>query len=219
MKVIELLENITKKAFKNSWVVRQQGNFLIENHKYANFFRSAKFVSEVAYGLWDVFYSKIYDENHKLNMLHVQEVDDFGIKKKGEWLFDICITDTREISENKYNKEATARINTNILWAVESESSTSILDFCADFGKLICSGANNCFYLHGLNQRNPDNRRAFVDRRLSTLRSQLSDLIKSENNYYIGFWPSPKKIGGSSIWDQYTIDELDSWINVHSLNN
>jgi len=211
------IETITKNAFRKSWSVRTQGNFLIENHEHANFFRSAKFVSEIADGFWDKKFSEMYNENQKKKMLHVQDVNDLGIKKEGEWLFDICVTEAIEIEEWNNSKKASAHIDTSILWAIESESATSIKEFCADFGKLICSGAKNCLYLHGLNQRSEDGRSKFIKRRLSTIKNQLSEYMKKETIYYIGFWPSPKKVGGSSLWDQYSLEELIDWIEVYDI--
>jgi hypothetical protein len=213
-----LLETIIKKAFSKTWEISMNDGFLKKNHTHANYFRSAKFVYEVAQYLWVELYSESGKETLD-KKLHVQYVDDKGNKAPGEWLYDICITKTKEIIEYRGQKKASANINAKILWAIESESATSLAEFCADFGKLICSGAQNCLYLHGLDQTKTKGRKDFINRRLSTIKDNHLMHTNASTNFYIGFWPSPKKVRSRSIWDykNHSLNTLLNWIELHKL--
>jgi hypothetical protein len=212
------LEAIIKEAFQKTWKICMSDEFHKKDHTHANYFRSAKFVYEVAKCLWDDLY---LTSGKKLRgkKLHVQKVDDQGNKSPGEWLYDICITKTKKVDEANGQKSSSAHINTEIIWAIESESSTSLSEFCDDFGKLICSGAQNCLYLHGLDQTTETGRNEFIKRRLETIQGSLLANINSGVNFYMGFWPSPKKVGGKSIWDyeKNRLEVLIEWIQIYKL--
>ena len=73
------LETVIKKAFQKTWQICMSDEFLKKDHTHANYFRSAKFVYEVAICLWDDLYSAS-GKDIQGKKLHVQEVDDQGNK-------------------------------------------------------------------------------------------------------------------------------------------
>ena len=127
-------------------------------------------------------------------------VDSKGKKTSGEWMLDISVTKQVEVTEEFNGKVIKKLINTNLIWAVESETSTSTIDFCMDFGKLLCVNSENYLYLNGLNHSTPKKSEEYVEKRIDTVTKLLQDMELTENLYY-GFFPTPGKTAGNdSIW-------------------
>src|SRR3990172_8881405 len=103
-------------AFLRSYSVRGNGKF-----QSSNTMRSAKFVFEIS--------QELLKFSEKGNKLMVQNVTDQGEKSPGEWLFDICISDTSIISD----KKGSAKVNSFLNWACESEYHTGLKQFSVDF--------------------------------------------------------------------------------------
>ena len=74
-------------SFKETFEIRNQPEF-----KENNPLRSSYFVSLIAQKLHDSFFP-----GSKKNVQSVQLADGKGKKKRGEWLYDICITSDIEI--------------------------------------------------------------------------------------------------------------------------
>jgi hypothetical protein len=113
------------RALRDAVDVKERDRFIGRSH--SNSLRSAKFVSEVADRLFD-----FYKGEPGVCRL-VQPVDKSGQKGPGEWLFDISIVESVPFLEGK-NKP---RVNTTLIWAVESEYSTRRQEFARDFGETI----------------------------------------------------------------------------------
>jgi len=185
-------------SFKETFKFKDQGDLANNNP-----LRSSYFVSLIAEKLQTDFFS-----GSKKNVQAVQNAENKLKKEKGEWLYDICIT--AEISiEGTY--EGMADINTDILIAGESEFDTSISGFAQDFGKLICSTANQYFYIQGINQKSEDGRLKFIENRKSIITEQLSSLVKDD--FVLAFIPTPGKVGEHSFWDEYSNDII-SWVSI-----
>ena len=157
--------------------------------------RSALFVQRVVKNL-----QSITRRGHPF----VQKVN-LKLKKKvsGEWLLDGVIAKRKRFGNERSRRYAKAKITTHLLWAVESESATSLKAMCDDLGKLLVVDSQNYLYLNGLNQQ-PRNTHNYVERRLKTVKGILAHNRKfNKGNFYLGFWPSPKKTKArDSFWDQ-----------------
>jgi hypothetical protein len=119
------LRSLLSRALRDAVDVKERDRFIGRSH--SNSLRSAKFVSEVADRLFD-----FYKGEPGVCRL-VQPVDKSGQKGPGEWLFDISIVESVPFLEGK-NKP---RVNTTLIWAVESEYSTRRQEFARDFGETI----------------------------------------------------------------------------------
>ena len=169
--------------------------------------RSAYFVSEIGRQVEAYF---------KGAKPHYMAVDSSADKKKmpGEWLFDICVTSQLEIIDERH-KDGRSWINTNILFACESEFDTSLSSFATDFGKLICSNANQYLFIQGLNQSTEQGRKDFINSRKSIIRTYLEHLIRDD--FVLAFIPTPGIIKGQSYWDTNEKEVL-SWASIWVYN-
>ncbi|MCY6369483.1 hypothetical protein [Clostridium ganghwense] len=193
------VKRIVKDSFEEAVKIKDYN----EKFKNSNTYRSAKFVSALGERLKD-----FYVKNDLYYHLNVQKVDDeSGRKTSGEWLLDVSLTKQKCI-EDPAKKQSKAKINTEIIWAVESEYHTGLDKFAEDFGKLMCIKSQNYLYLNGVNQEEK-NLQTYILRRLET----VSDLLRDREdfygkNFYYGFWVSPEIKNGKSIWDSKNIKDL-----------
>lgn len=168
-----------------------------------NTFRSAYFVSTLAKGIHQEFFI-----DSKLNVLSIDNSEER--RQKGEWLFDFCMTERCHITDKKYG--GNTDINTKILFAGESEFHTSIEGFGKDFGKLICSNANQYCYIQGLNQKTAEGRRDFILSRKEIITKQLHQFINDD--FVLAFVPTPGIRETMSFWDENEKDVV-SWIEIY----
>ena len=190
--------DIVFSSFRKAFEEKGRKNFIANNP-----FRSSYFVSLIGDKL----------KNHfKGAKAHFQSIDSIEKtnKKSGEWLFDICVTSQLEITDKRH-KDGISTINTNILFACESEFETSLFAFATDFGKLICSNANQILFIQGLNQSTEKGRKDFIESRKEIITTQLQHLIKDD--FVLAFIPTPGKIRGQSYWDANEKDVL-SWASI-----
>jgi len=199
----EEVAEIVYKAFKKAFEEKDN-----ESLKGNNPFRSSYFVSLIGDELKNKFIGA---------KTHYQSIDSIINKKKnsGEWLFDICVTSQLLITDSRY-VDGKAIINTNILFACESEFGTGLSEFATDFGKLICSNANQYLYIQGLNQSTEDGRNRFINSRKELIKSQLKNLIRDD--FVLAFIPTPGKIGERSFWDTHEKEVLD-WASIWIYND
>ncbi len=195
---INIFYGVLKKSFSYTYKLQISENYT----------KSAKLLYEFSKNIKDEFFI----EGAKLK---VQKVEDNGKKRPGEWLYDACIIEEKNIKdETGYKREMECNIPVKVLLAIESEFNTSLKSFADDFGKLICSNSEQILYIAGLNQKN--DREKFIDRRINMINKYLLNYL---NNLIIIFFPSPEKNKyPTSIWDEYTLDELYSWIRIYSYN-
>jgi len=192
--VAEILQFAFNKAF------REKDHGLLKG---SNPFRSTYFVSLIG----DELKKHFTDAE-----THYQAIESIYSEKKigGEWLFDICVTSQLPIEDSRYI-DGKAIIDTNILFACESEFGTGLKEFATDFGKLICSNANQYLYIQGLNQSTEAGRNEFINARKDLIRLQLRNLIKDD--FVLAFIPTPGKRGESSFWDTHE-KEILSWASI-----
>ena len=207
---------IIRRAFKKTWELRQNGEFRFTSTspKY-NSNRSAKFVSEIAAGI-DRALNKSSDVPAFL--VNSQWVNDDGQRTSGEWLLDIAVTTLFQLTEQSNQTDLSVAIE----WAVECEYSTSLEQFAADFGKLICVRSKKQLYLNGINQTTPDGRTKYIERRLVTAAGALEPVADLMSNFYFGFWPSPEKPkpasrhrDESSLWEVEELSDLLSSVQLY----
>lgn len=190
--------NTIKEAFEKAHSLSNKGKF-----KEYNGLKSAKFVFEVGRKLEE----KTKDESSSDNIVsYVQKVDDEGNKEPGEWLLDIVIAETTEITDPKVSNSK-AIINSKIIWAVESESALGLPEFAEDFGKLLAINSEKYLYLNGVNP-NQTNFEEYVERRLNTT-NEILDKLNFNGELYFGFWPSPAKEDETSGWENDIEDLLN----------
>lgn len=193
---INKIKDLIKTSFKEVYDLRE--NF--DNTK-----RSSRFVT--------VLSEKIHQYWFKDKKLNVQKIYSNGKKESGEWLYDMCITEQKEIKDIKY-PGSKALINTKILFAMECEFSTSIKEFCQDFGKLLCSAADQLLFIQGLNQTTDEGRTDFIERRKRTIEKYFCNFGK---DFYLAFVSSPEKIrNNNSYWD--FLKSTEEWIKVFYFN-
>ncbi|MEL4302023.1 hypothetical protein ACE02Z_10495 [Shewanella xiamenensis] len=144
---------------------------------------STIFVHEVSKSI----HQTIFDAEHALKTI---EVDDYFVKKPGEWLLDCCIVKTKNSFIQK------------IAFTLESESNTSKKSFDEDFAKILHINSDVKLYLNGLNQTTTGGINKYIAGRLEYAESILKSNAYETNNFYLGFWPSPKqeKKGLYSFW-------------------
>jgi hypothetical protein len=166
----------------------------------SNTLRSAKFIECVAKNIFE--HLLVSEQNNNSN-LYVQKVKADGSGKlSGEWLLDAVIREDIIITDRAI-KNSQTRFVSKILWAIESESHTSLNSMAEDFGKLAVVRSANYLYLNGLNQTH-QKALNYIKRRLSTIESLIDRLptIFQDGNLYYGFWPTPGKAQGyASYWD------------------
>jgi hypothetical protein len=165
-----------------------------------NPFRSSYFVSLIGEKL-----ENHYSKSAKTNYQHINSLEERK-KSTGEWLFDISVTSQMEIIDTRHS-DGKSMINTNILLACESEFETSLSAFTTDFGKLICSGANQYMFIQGLNQSTEAGRKEFINFRKEIIQNQLRHLIRDD--FLLAFIPTPGKIGNNSFWNTHEENILD----------
>jgi len=161
------------------------------------------------------FVSQIGDELKKHFQgakTHYQAIESiFNEKKKGgEWLYDICVTLQLNIRDTRH-KDGIADINTNILFACESEFDTKISAFATDFGKLLCSNANQYLYIQGLDQSTFNGRASFISERKNLIKNNLWHQIKDD--FVLAFIPTPGKKREKSFWDTHE-NEVLGWASI-----
>ncbi len=184
----------------------------------SNTIRSAKFVEEVVKG---IFYKHLTSEQQNKYIKHVQKVKKDGSgKERGEWLLDGVICEKIEITDHIKNT-STSKIVKKLLWAIESESATSMTAMTEDFGKLIVVKSENYLYLNGLNQHQ-DNVSEYILRRIRTIDDIINKMDNGfhEGKLYYGFWPTPGKAQGlKSYWDSDDKDNLLRMIHLFEYKN
>ena len=105
--------------------------------------------------------------------------------------------------EYKPNDKFKCSIPKNVCCAIECESNTSINKFFEDFAKLVNVISPIKIFLAGLDQTNNKKSESYQQMRLD----QAAQYIAASNQtsvgaeWYIGFWPSPKRKGNVSLWD------------------
>lgn len=179
-----------------------------------NRLRSSIFVSNVADGLYS-FYKDSHDDL-KLRMIGFDE--ELLTRVEGEKMLDISIARTKKIADpGKANSEA--EIDYQLIWAVESEASTSLPAFADDFGKLLCVKSNNYLYLNGLDQLQEKSRTSYMERRIEIAKQMLAESGLDYGHYYYAFWPSPasNKAHKMSFWDMHQEDDLLNMVRVFEL--
>jgi len=196
------IAEIVLQSFRKAFQEKDQGK-LVKN----NPFRSSYFVSLIGEKL----------ENHFTDAkTHYQYVGNIEQSRKtsGEWLFDICVTSQIDIVDTRH-KDGRSQISSNILFACESEFETSLAAFTTDFGKLICSNANQFLFIQGLNQSTGVGRNDFIESRKEIITSKLRHLIRDD--FVLAFIPTPGKIGDQSFWDRYEMEVL-GWASIWIYN-
>jgi len=178
------LKSVLQESFDKALMISKRNTFIqLRTYIQLNSLKSAKFVSDFANNMYKDFF------NYPGIKLNVIEVDDKGKKYPGEWLLDITIT--KDVNGFK----------DRILLAVESESNTSKKAFDEDFAKLIHIKAENYIYLNGLDQKSINGKDNYITNRISYAEKLMRNM--RINNFYLGFWASPRKIGNvGSIWDE-----------------
>lgn len=197
IRMYSLSRGMITEAFKKAFMLKDEGKFAVSNTH-----RSAKFVYEVAEQL-----HRFSDDD---DILYVQKVDDSGVKKSGEWMYDITIAENKSITDPKYPHRRISFIST-IKWAVESEYSTSLREFSKDFSKLLIGKPYNILYLNGLDQADEIDANKYIMRRIETTEGIIreSEVLSGSSipNIYMGFWPTPQKVKrnwkNKSQWDFY----------------
>lgn len=179
-----------------------------------NRLRSTLFVSNIANRLFDCY--KECREKINLNVIGFDETN--GNRIAGESMLDITIAKTEEISDPTV-KHSKAVIGYQLIWAVESESDTGLPAFAADFGKLLCTRSEHYLYLNGLDQMQPKNQKAYIERRLLNANMLLEKAGLNSSSFYYAFWPSPAKNSSheKSFWDLHSPDELVNMVRVFKL--
>lgn len=151
-------------------------------HNISNSQKSRLFVSNVSQRIFE----KIFQSNGYLNVVKYDKSEG----EPGEWLVDACITDD---SPRKMAKD--------ILFGMESESSSLTANFNEDFSKLVHLKCGMKLYLHGLGHGTPEGMKKRIKERRKTAAKVLEE-TDSRACFYIGFYPSPTKSETkTSIWD------------------
>ncbi len=191
------VKKLIKNALKNAFEEANKGN--IDDAK----LKSSIFVSNVG----RVFNNEYNNMNNY--RLKVVGYDSNNRKRTpGEWLLDVIIAKEMVISDQEKDKSE-AKILYQIIWAIESESNSSLPAFAEDFGKLMCVKSENYLYLNGLQQKTSNGHSDYIKRRTKTAKQCLDDANIKEKNFYIAFWPSPARRNGSSLWDKEISDLLE----------
>ncbi len=118
----------------------------------------------------------------------------------GLWTQDICL--------KLRDPHATQPIQvpSQIRCAFECESSTRGDYFFKDFSKLLLVSSAVKIFAGGLNQRKRNAAGEYVTKRMEQIKKLLANSPKEQakSNWYIAFWPSPKKVDekSESLWDQ-----------------
>lgn len=166
--------------------------------------RSAKFVTEIGEGIFKCY--ELQNPSYKLNFQKLN--DENGTKEPGEWIYDIAITEQQSIFDPE-KTTAEVKINSRLIWAIESEYNTGLDFFAQDFGKLLCANSENYLYLNGLNQDTKKNQDNYILRRLKIVSGLInSNACLKEKPFYYGFWVSPEKKGDKSLWGKFSLAEL-----------
>jgi len=197
------IEQVIKNSLKKS--ILSTGN---------NKLKSSIFVSSVAELLFNSYRDS--RENHSLRVIGYDE--ESGKRKSGESLLDITIAKTKIITDPG-NKQSSASISYQLIWAAESEANTSLPAFTADFGKLLCTKSTHYLYLNGLDQIKEESREAYMIRRLTIARQLLHEAGLEYNRFFYAFWPSPNKnhSKNKSFWDMHHKDDLLNMVRVFEL--
>ncbi len=205
----EHLTSIVREGLGRALRVKSQGKFATSNPA-----RSSKFVFEVAKGLAD-------EIKVPMERVDVQRVDDIGKKSSGEWLLDVCIHEKAPVRDRGAGKKkAIAMLRSKLLWAIESESHTGMKAFATDFAKLLHVRAENHLYLNGVAQVKPADIETYIRRRLETVVQDIIEAgISGIGGFFLGFWPSPKKLGNPrrSQWDTFRDEELLRRVRVYKI--
>ncbi|MDH4099145.1 MAG: hypothetical protein OEV28_01050 [Nitrospirota bacterium] len=146
----------------------------------------------------------------------VQEVDENGKKTPGEWLLDVVIVTEEKVCTKHKNRDST--IVDKILWAIESEFSTNLHEFCKDFSKLLHIKAERYLYICGLNQTTEKHRAEYIKAQTELAKSLVMK-HKINEPFYIAFVPSPGKTAKNiSNWDTLILSELKPSLHVVNLS-
>ena len=169
---------------------KTKSDILKHNGLVTNSEKSGRFIQRVSEEIYDTF----FEEN--LHVLNVVRTNFSRPNDPGEWLLDACITDF-----NPKLSQPAKKIHV----AIECESQTGLCDFNQDFAKLVHLYADHKLYLQGLNQKTADGANKHINDKMQYILDWLSDTestIKSNEIYYVAFWPSPENKDGKSIWNQ-----------------
>ncbi|MDE0064889.1 MAG: hypothetical protein OXP09_00315 [Gammaproteobacteria bacterium] len=164
---------------------------------------SGRLSSRFVYQVSSAIYERL-DRRSPGLCLRVIEVDEFGKRTSGEWLVDACITEEKCDSKK-------LRFIDRIVFAMESESDTAQRAFNKDFAKLVHLKAKYKLYLNGLDHKTPNGMRNYTRRRCKYAEAVLNR-IRPSGEFYLGFWPSPRKPDKSpdsvdSIWKRLQCGE------------
>lgn len=166
----------------------QTGQILNTKQSTATRSLSSKFVYEVARAV-----HRNYFADHCLKVIRV---NDCGVRQRGEWLVDACIT------------RKTDGFIDEIVFAMESESSQKGAAFKEDFAKLVHLNAGFKLYLSGLNHKTEPRMKTHIPARIAECKKILGR-VQQNGSIFVGFWPSPGKRGElESAWQN-----LPSWLD------
>lgn len=134
----------------------------------------------------------------------------------GEWLFDMCITNSISLENEKKTK-----IYNKIIFALECEWCSGIYDFAKDFGKILCCNAKHRVFISGLTQIEEKYRKKHIEKLLEALEPLENHL----NDIILVFCPSPLIIGNGKNgkkslwnWEPNNIDKLTKMIFIYEYN-
>ncbi|MCK5813474.1 MAG: hypothetical protein KAH03_04415 [Cocleimonas sp.] len=201
----DIIFSLVYEAFESAWNNRAN---ISSNAK-----RSSYFVSELS----GAFYSLTKQEALQGVTELVQKTESSGKKASGEWLLDIAIV-SKVVASTGYKNRSTQIVD-KIIWAIESEFSTNLGEFCKDFSKLLHIKSKAYLYVAGLNQTQIKSREDYIE-----AQTQLAiELVKQHQitePFYMVFVPTPGQSGQyASLWDSFELDQLKSWFRVVDLSS
>lgn len=164
-----------------------------------NTYKSKYFLSTLAD---NIFMSISSNNGYKLNVI---KTDKIGKGTKGEWLLDIAITKTLEVSQIYDGKVTPIKINSALLWAIESESHTGLKQMAEDLGKLLCVNSEKYVYMNGFDQDDMTSVNKYIESRLDVAIIILNNSSFRHDLYYV-FFPNPsQKKQNSTYWNDTSI--------------
>lgn len=181
-----------------------------------NTLRSARFVSEVARHAHPVV-AALAPSGAPPRARHIR-VDDDGRKHPGEWLLDLVWTVDLCPDPRMATRQA---VPGRLVCAVESESDTSGQAWFIDLAKLVHVRSEVKLFLGGLDQTTPAAAEAYIGRRLEQTRALLThpEVRDAHTAWFVAFWPSPRKHGDRSLWEQLALYPHLGHVRLFSLGD
>lgn len=163
----------------------------------SNSTRSARFASDVCIHLNRLVGNAFSSPSLQPRYIRV---DDAGKRHPGEWLLDGVWT---ENAQPKLAKRKGKNSPVRIRCAIECESSTDGYEYHIDLAKLLVVSSDIKLFLAGLNQRTEDGVENYVNTRIYQTEQVLKQARSGDlsTDWYLGFWPSPLKVEGKSLWE------------------